>query len=46
MMSFKENDHHVKVANKVKDACELVKTGFQYVTGEYSDGKKIFRNPK
>ena len=40
LMSFKENDHQVKVANKVKDACELVKTGFQYVTGKYSDGKK------
>ncbi len=28
------------------ELCELVKSGFQYVTGEYSDGGKIFRKTK
>ena len=46
LVSFKENDYHVKVANNVKEACELVKSGFRYVTGEYTDGGKIFRKPK
>jgi integrase len=46
LVSFKENDYHVKVAHNIEEACDLVKTGFQYVTGEYSDGGKIFRKPK
>jgi integrase len=46
LISFKENDYYVKVAHSVDEACELVKTGFQYVTGDYSDGGKIFRKPK
>ena len=46
LVNFKENDYHVRVANNVKEACDLVKSGFQYVTGEYNDGGKIFRKPK
>ena len=46
LVNFKENDYHVRVASNVKEACELVKSGFQYVTGEYVDGGKIFRKPK
>ena len=46
LISFKDKDYHVKVAQDVQEACELVKTGFQYVTGEYTDGGKIFRKPK
>ena len=46
LVNFKENDYHVRVASNVKEACELVKSGFQYVTGEYGDGGKIFRKPK
>lgn len=46
LISFKENDYHVKVAHDVNEACELVKSGFQYVTGNYCDGGKIFRKTK
>jgi len=46
LVNFKETDYHVRVASDIKEACELVKTGFQYVTGEYVDGGKIFRKPK
>jgi hypothetical protein len=46
LVNFKETDYHVRVADNVKEACELLKAGFQYVTGQYSDGGKIFRKPK
>jgi hypothetical protein len=29
LISFKENDDHVKVAHDVNEACELVKSEFQ-----------------
>jgi hypothetical protein len=45
-VNFKENDYHVRVATNVKEACDFVKAGFQYVTGNYSDGGKIFRKTK
>jgi len=32
-----------KVAMNVKEASELIELGFDYVTGEYNDGGKIFR---
>jgi len=37
------DDFYVKVARKVEEACKLVEVGFEYVTGEYEDGGKIFR---
>ena len=46
LVNFREDDYHVNVATNVKEACELVKSGFQYVTGEYGDGGKIFKKPK
>ena len=36
----------VRVANNVEEACRLIETGFEYVTGEYTDGGKIFRKRK
>jgi hypothetical protein len=35
-----------KVAVNVKKATELIELGFEYVTGEYDDGGKIFRKRK
>ena len=32
-----------KIANNAKEAVDLVKLGFDYVTGEYDDGGKIFK---
>jgi hypothetical protein len=29
-----------------KEECQLIEEGGEYVTGEYSDGGKIFRKPK
>jgi len=39
-------DYISKVSHNVKESCTLVNAGFEYVTGEYSDGGKIFRKPK
>jgi len=46
LISFKEDEFHVRVAETIKEACELVEAGFEYVTGEYEDGGKIFRKHK
>jgi len=35
-----------KIAENVQDATELVEAGFEYVTGEYMDGGKLFRKRK
>jgi integrase len=35
-----------KVANDTKDATALIETGFEYITGEYNDGGKLFRKRK
>jgi hypothetical protein len=29
-----------------QEACKLAEAGFEYVTGEYTDGGKIFRKRK
>lgn len=36
----------VRVANNVGEACQLIEAGFEYATGEYTDGGKIFRKRK
>jgi len=44
---FKDQQEYIsKVAKNVKEVCTLVDAGFEYVTGEYNDGGKIFRKPK
>jgi integrase/transposase-like protein len=47
-MLFSEiNDQYVaKVAYNTKEACALVEVGFEYITGEFDDGGKIFRKLK
>jgi len=41
-----EDQFTVRVASNIKEACSLIESGFEYVTGEYSDGGKIFRKRK
>jgi len=45
---FKADDDNFvcKVAHNVGEAIALIETGFEYVTGEYTDGGKIFRKRK
>ncbi len=47
-MLFNEvKDQYItKIALNVKEACALAEVGFEYVTGEYNDGGKIFRKLK
>jgi hypothetical protein len=41
---FKGQQEYIsKVATNAKETCVLVDAGFEYVTGEYADGGKIFR---
>ena len=35
-----------KVALNATEACQLIDVGFEYVTGEYTDGGKLFRKRK
>ncbi len=35
-----------RVAHNVEEACKLIDVGFEYITGEYNDGGKIFRKRK
>lgn len=41
-----KDEFTVRIAQNVKEACDLVEVGFEYVTGDYSDGGKIFRKRK
>ena len=41
-----EDEFHVKVAHNVDEACKLVEVGFEYVTGSYADGGRIFKKRK
>jgi hypothetical protein len=39
-----DDDRYVsRVAQNTAETCALIDAGFEYVTGEYSDGGKIFR---
>jgi len=35
-----------KIAKEAKEAKELIEVGFDYVTGEYDNGGKLFRKRK
>lgn len=43
LVNFGENDWIARVAYNVDEAVGLVKAGFDYVTGSFDDGGKIFR---
>ena len=38
------DEYHVKVAHDLKEACQLLETGFEYVTD--MEGAKLFRKRK
>ena len=46
LFSGDADDYHVKAATTVKEAMALIEVGYEYVTGEYDDGGKIFRKRK
>jgi integrase len=41
-----EDNFITQTAQNTEEACKLIDVGFEYVTGEYNDGGKIFRKRK
>jgi hypothetical protein len=41
-----DDEYVCKVARTAQEAVQLVELGFKYVTGEYSDGGKLFKKKK
>ena len=41
-----DDNFTVRVARNIGDTVQLIEAGFEYVTGEYSDGGKILRKRK
>lgn len=44
IFSRQNDEFHVKVAEKLDEACRLLEVGFEYITD--MDGKKLFRKKK
>lgn len=44
--STNQDEFTVRAATNIGEACKLVQAGFEYVTGDYNDGGKIFRKHK
>jgi hypothetical protein len=44
LIDFRDEEFTVRCAKSVKEACELLESGFEYVTE--MDGVKLFRKPK
>jgi hypothetical protein len=41
-----KNVPHMHPMLNAEDACKLIEIGFEYITGEFNDGGKIFRKRK
>jgi integrase len=46
LINLENDEFHTDVADSVEKACKLIEAGFEYVTGEYNNGGKIFRKRK
>jgi integrase len=46
IFTSKNDQFYATVANTPDEAIKLIETGFDYVTGEYDDGGKLFRKRK
>lgn len=44
LIDFRDNEYTVRTAESVKEACDLIESGFEYVTD--MDEIKLFRKPK
>ena len=41
-----DDGYTTRIALNVGEACSLIEVGFEYETGEYADGGKIFKKRK
>jgi len=46
VFNSKDEEFYCTVAKNTEEVCKLIESGFEYVTGEYHDGGKIFRKRK
>ena len=46
LANFENDEFQTAVSASLEKVCNLIEAGFEYVTGEYDDGGKIFRKPK
>lgn len=46
IFSANSDEYYSAVAKSVEETCRLIESGFEYVTGEYNDGGKVFRKRK
>ena len=46
IFASKNDQFYAAVANTAEEAIKLIEAGFDYVTGEYNDGGKLFRKRK
>ena len=46
MFNSSNDEYTTRIATNAGEACSLIEVGFEYVTGEYADGGKIFKKPK
>jgi hypothetical protein len=46
LFHFVKDQYICKVAKNAQDAMQLITLGFEYVTGEYDDGGKLFKKKK
>jgi hypothetical protein len=46
LFTSQDDGFTVRVAHDVGEAATLIEAGFEYVTGEYSDGGKLFKKRK
>ena len=46
LFNREDDQFTARVATNTKEASKLVEVGFEYVTGDYADGGKIFRKRK
>jgi hypothetical protein len=40
------DEYTVRITHDVGEAAQLTEAGYEYTTGAYNDGRKIFRKPK
>ena len=46
LVCFESDEYYSAVAENIDEARKLVEDGFEFVTGEYDDGGKLFRKRK
>jgi hypothetical protein len=46
LFKYYDDNFTVRVAHNIEETIPLIEAGFEYVTGEYNDGGKVFKKRK